>query len=192
MIPDIGRLLQHIAEFPAALQFLLSAVAAAFTEEISSVAVFGLARAGKMSWPIALGSVLTGTLLINIGLWWAGRATGTRALRWKMFQDISKERMDSLHRHVHREGWIAVAISRFLPGTRIPVFVLAGILGMRMRVFVLTQIGATLVWMATTLGLMHLIAEVARRQPWILGVVVAVAAIVALWLKFRRKMSPKG
>jgi membrane protein DedA with SNARE-associated domain len=192
MIPDIGRLLQHLAEFPSALQFLLSAVAAAFTEEISSVAVFGLARAGKMDWAIALGSVFTGTLVINIGLWWAGRATGARALHWKMFQDLNKERLDSLHRHVHREGWIAVAVARFVPGTRIPVFVLAGILGMDARAYVLTQIGATLVWMATTLGLMHLVVELALNQPWILVAVAAVIVSGALWFKFRRKPAKKS
>jgi membrane protein DedA with SNARE-associated domain len=187
MIPDIGRLLQHLAEFPVALQFLLSAVAAAFTEEISSVAVFGLARAGRMDWFVALGSVFTGTVVVNVGLWWAGRATGSRALRWKMFQNLKQDRLDSLYRHVHREGWIAVAIARFIPGTRIPVFVLAGILGMRVRAFVLTQILATLVWMATTLGLMHIVVELAINQPWILAAVCATIVLVALWFKFRGK-----
>src|ERR1035437_5041798 len=116
MIPSIERLLQHITEFPVLGQFLISAICAALTEEWSTVVVFGLARAGKVGWGMALGSVFAGTVLLNTALWYAGRVAGHRALHWKMFSSLRRESMDALRHHVQRERWIAVAVARFVPG----------------------------------------------------------------------------
>ena len=184
MIPNIEKLLQHITEFPVLGQFLISAVCAALTEEWSTVAVFGLARAGKVGWGMAVGSVFAGTTVLNIALWYAGRVAGARALHWKMFSSLQSGRMEALRHHVQREGWIAVAVARFVPGTRVPIFVLTGILGMEARTYILTMVGTTLLWMVTTLGLLHLGLELATHNPLLL-VVGAVALGLALYIFVR-------
>jgi membrane protein DedA with SNARE-associated domain len=182
MIQNIEKMLLHITEFPVLGQFLLSAVAAAVTEEWSTLAVFGLARAGKVGWGMALGSVFTGTVVLNTALWYAGRLTGIRALHWKMFSSLRKDRMEALRHHVHREGWIAVAVSRFVPGTRVPIFVLTGILGMEAHIFVFTLVGSTLLWMLATLGLVHLAVELTRQNPWLLAVGATIIVVAAAFL----------
>jgi membrane protein DedA with SNARE-associated domain len=182
-------LLGRIAEFPAMVQFLISAVLAALTEEWSTVAVFGLARVGKVAWPVAVGSVFLGTFTINIALWWAGRVAGIRALRWKMFSRFPADKLEKLRHHVQREGWIAVAASRFVPGTRIPVFVLSGVLGMGFRAYVLTQFVANVVWILATLGLVHVVVGLAQDDPWLLAGIVAVLVLAGTiaWRLRRRK-----
>ena len=184
----LDSVLSLISDSSVVLQFLISAILAALTEEWSAVAVFGLARVGKIPWAVAVGSVYVGTLTINIGLWAAGRATGTRALHWKMFRGLSPQKLERLHLHVRREGWIAVAVSRFLPGTRIPVFVLSGILGMDARAYLLTQVVATAAWILATLGLIHIVVGLAGENPWLLAAVVAgiLAVGVVVWKARRR------
>jgi len=171
------------------VQFLISAVLAALTEEWSTVAVFGLARVGKVAWPVAVGSVFLGTFTINIALWWAGRVAGIRALRWKMFSRFPADKLEKLRHHVQREGWIAVAASRFVPGTRIPVFVLSGVLGMGFRAYVLTQFVANVVWILATLGLVHVVVGLAQDDPWLLAGIVAVLVLAGTiaWRLRRRK-----
>lgn len=193
MVVGIEKLLQHITEFPVLGQFLVSAVCAALTEEWSTVAVFGLARAGKVGWGMAIGSVFAGTTVLNTALWYAGRVAGGRALHWKMFASIQSERMEALRHHVQREGWIAVAVARFVPGTRIPIFVLTGILGMDARTYLLTLVGTTLLWMLTTLGLLHLGVELASHNPVLLvvGIVVFVLALAAAMRWRSRRFSGK-
>lgn len=179
MIPSIERLLQHITEFPVLGQFLISAICAALTEEWSTVVVFGLARAGKVGWGMAVGSVFAGTTFLNIALWYAGRVAGAKALHWKMFSSLQSGRIDALRHHVQREGWIAVAVARFVPGTRVPIFVLTGILGMEARTYILTMVGSTLLWMVTTLGLLHLGLELATHNPILLvvGIIILVVTL---------------
>jgi membrane protein DedA with SNARE-associated domain len=191
MLPNLERLLHHLTEFPVLGQFLISAICAALTEEWSTVAVFGLARAGKVGWGMALGSVFFGTVLLNTALWYAGRVAGGRALHWKMFSSLRRESMDALRHHVQREGWIAVAVARFVPGTRVPIFVLTGILGMEARTFLLTIVGSTLLWMLTTLGLLHLGVELASHNPILLvfGVLALGTALVAIFRWRARRLS---
>ena len=193
MIPNIEKLLLHITEFPVVGQFLISAICAALTEEWSTVAVFGLARAGKVGWGMAIGSVFVGTMLLNIALWYTGRVAGSKALKWKMFASLQSGRMEALRHHVQREGWIAVAIARFVPGTRVPIFVLTGILGMEARTYILTMTGATLIWMLTTLGLLHLGVELASHNPILLVVgLLALGASLFAFMRWRaRRLSGK-
>lgn len=188
MIPSIERLLQHITEFPVLGQFVISAICAALTEEWSTVAVFGLARVGKVGWGMAIGSVFVGTTLLNIALWYAGRVAGARALQWKMFSSLQRGRMEALRHHVQREGWIAVAVARFVPGTRVPIFVLTGILGMEARTYILTMVGSTLLWMVTTLGLLHLGVELASHNPLLLVVgIIALGSGLYAFVRWRSR-----
>lgn len=184
---DLGHLLDHLTDFPAYLQFLFSAVGSALTEELATVVVFGLARAGRLSWFVAVSSVFFGTVGMNMALWWAGRIAGVNALRWKMFAKIQGEKLDKLRHHVQREGWIAVAVARFVPGTRVAIFVLSGILGMTFPVFFVTQVVSSVLWIVAAMGLIHIVIELAKSNPWGLGLgVVAIGLGIAAILRWRQ------
>jgi len=166
---------------------MLIAVSSAFTEEVAVIGVLGLARAGQVSWILALLAIFIGTTTLNIGLYLGGRLAGQRALNWTVFRKFKENgSLDTLHKHVDKEGWVAVAIARFVPGTRLPIFVLSGILGMEWHKFVLSIVISTILWMIAALGLFHVVTEMAKEQPVLLGVLVVVV-LGAVLLRLRRR-----
>ncbi len=183
------EILRHLAQFPPMVQFFLIAVSSAFTEEVAVIGVLGLVRAGRVSLVLALLAIFNGTTLLNIGLYLGGRFAGKKALNWKLFRKYKENgTLDALHRHVGKEGWVAVAISRFVPGTRLAIFALSGILGMELHVYLVTIIASTVVWMLMVMGLLHVVIEMARDQPVLLaGLVVALGIGVIVFLRQKNR-----
>jgi len=188
------ELLRQLDILPPPLQFLAVAVASALTEEWAAIGVMGLARAGRISWVVALSAIFVGSMAMNIGLWMAGRFAEHEALRWKAFRKFEESgKLEFLHRNVQRRGWLAVVVSRFVPGTRVPVFMLSGILGMEWHIFLPALLGATVVWMFATLGLVQVVEEVAKEQPWSLAGFAGLLVAGYLFYRFRSKSgSPAG
>ena len=187
MILSTEEILRHLVQSHPVLQFALIAVSSAFTEEVAALGVLGLVRAGEISWILALPAIFLGTTAMNIGLYLAGRLAGQRALHWKAFAKLRENgTLETLHRHVDGEGWVAVAIARFVPGTRLPVFLLSGILEMEWHKFVVVMLVSTVLWLVALLGLFHVVLEMARNQPFLLGGLVVALAGWAL-LRFRKR-----
>lgn len=187
MILSTEEILRHLAQSHPIVQFLLIAVSSAFTEEVAVLGILGLARGGQVSWILALLAIFIGTTAMNIGLYLGGRVAGARALNWGVFRKFKENgSLDTLHRHVDKEGWVAVAIARFVPGTRLPVFLLSGILGMEWHKFVLSIVLSTIAWMIAALGLFHVVLEMAKQQPVLLGALVLAVAGGLLYRLLRR------
>lgn len=187
MILSVDEVLRQLAQSHPALQFLLIAISTAFTEEVAVVGVIGLARAGEISWILALLAIFVGTIAMNLALYLGGRLAGPKALHGKLFRKLRDNgTLDTLHKHVDKQGWVAVAIARFVPGTRLPVFVLAGILGMEWHKFVLTLVVSTVLWMVAALGLFHVVVELAKNQPGFLGGLV-LALVAWVFVRLRSK-----
>lgn len=182
------ELFRQLDILPSPLQFLAVAAASALTEEWAAIGAMELARSGRISWAVALSAVFVGSTLMNMGLWTAGRLAEHEALRWKAFRNLEESgKLEFLHRNVQRRGWLAVVVSRFLPGTRVPVFMLSGILGMEWHVFLPALLGATVVWMFATLGLVQVVEEIAREQPWSLAGFAGLLVAGYLYNRFRSR-----
>lgn len=190
MIFSTEEILRELAKSPPLLQFLLIAVSSAFTEEVAVIGVLGLVRDERVSLALALSAIFIGTTAMNIGLYLGGRFAGQKALGWQVFKKFHENgTLEKLHKHVDKEGWLAVAISRFVPGTRFPVFVLSGILDMEWHKFVIAIVASTVVWMLAALGLFHVVAELARDQPVLLGALL-VGLVMGIFYRIRRKKAP--
>jgi membrane protein DedA with SNARE-associated domain len=192
LILSTQEILHQLARSHPVVQFLLIAVSSAFTEEVAVIGILGLARAGQISWILALCAIFIGTTTMNIGLYLCGRVAGQRALNWAIFRKFRENgSFDTLHKHVDKEGWVAVAIARFVPGTRFPVFVLSGILGMEWHKFVLTMLISTVLWLIAALGLLHFVMEMAKEQPVLLGTMLVVLVAIVLF-RLRRRQGASG
>jgi len=188
VIGSTEELLGELAKSPPLLQFLLIAVSSAFTEEVAVIGVLGLVRSERVSQVLALSAIFIGTTAMNVGLYLGGRFAGHKALGWKVFRKFHENgTLDKLHKHVDKEGWLAVAISRFVPGTRLPVFVLSGILDMEWHKFLIAIVVSTVLWILAALGLFHVVAEMAKDEPVLLGTLALGLLAGTYWRFLRRK-----
>jgi len=67
----------------------------------------------------------------DIGLWAAGRFGGRRVLAWRFLKRTPLNSMQHLGAWIDRHPAVAILSSRFMPGTRLPMYVAAGIWGNR-------------------------------------------------------------
>jgi membrane protein DedA with SNARE-associated domain len=67
----------------------------------------------------------------DIGLWAAGRFGGRRVLASRFLQRLPLGSMEGLGAWIDRHPAVAILSSRFMPGTRLPLYVAAGIWGNR-------------------------------------------------------------
>ena len=111
------------------LLVLLIVVGTFISEDLTVIAV-GLAVAtGGLDWGVALLGCFLGIALGDYGLWALGHFGGRRLRRWPFFkrvitEDALKHWSKVLGRHTAK----AVFLSRMLPGTRVPLYIAAGII----------------------------------------------------------------
>jgi membrane protein DedA with SNARE-associated domain len=101
------------------------------SEDVTIVAV-GLAIHDR-ALPLApsLLACAIGIYVGDIGLWAAGRFGGRRVLAWRVLQHTPLSSMQRLGAWIDRHPAVAILSSRFMPGTRLPLYVAAGIWGNR-------------------------------------------------------------
>jgi membrane protein DedA with SNARE-associated domain len=104
------------------------------SEDAACVAAGLLIREGHISAVTGVLGCGLGILLGDIGLWALGR-TGRRVTRLK-----------AMARWLEKGAAVAIVASRFLPGTRLPLYVAAGALGVPFRTFALWTTIAVAVW----------------------------------------------
>jgi len=125
------------------------AVATFVSEDAALLGAAGLARSGTIA-PLAAGlSVALGIWIGDLALFMAGRVASrwppvTRwiARRWRPSElQILASRLD------RRAIW-PLLLSRVVPGTRAPLYVAAGLVRLRLRVFALSTAVGVALWTA--------------------------------------------
>ncbi|MEX2607850.1 MAG: DedA family protein [Kiritimatiellia bacterium] len=130
-----------------ALLLTVIALATLVTEDVTG-AITGLMIAnGTLSWTQGVGACLVGILFGDYLLFWAGRRWGRPALsrvplRWMIDPPALRETEQWFSRHAEK----AILISRFVPGTRLPAYVAAGILGVPVKQFTAWFVLAAVIW----------------------------------------------
>lgn len=176
----LDHALSSISNLPLVLQFLSISTASGLTEEIAAIAVLALARSGHVAWWLAISALVTGTTVANMVVWWMGSAAGEKALKWKLFSGLAGDRMGKIRTQVQSKGWVAVMAARLIPGTRIGVFLLAGILGMNGWTFFLTLAIGTFVWILSLFGLIQLMGGLAHQHPFLAGLLLITVVLVGI------------
>lgn len=142
MTETLRLLLEKLSDSPL-LQGLLAA-GGTFVMEDPTVITCGLLIADERMgfWTAVIGLSL-GITIGDMGLYLIGRWFGPWVHRK---QWVSEEKFEQAKRAIERNLVIAVVGSRFLPGTRIPVFVGSGLLGACPFRFLFVAILASLLW----------------------------------------------
>jgi pimeloyl-ACP methyl ester carboxylesterase/membrane protein DedA with SNARE-associated domain len=141
------------AGFSLFIVLLLIASATLVSEDLACLAAGLLVGRGTLGFVPAVIACITGIVVGDVLLYllgrWIGRPALARApLRWFVNQaDVIR----SSKWFARRGAWIVVA-SRFMPGTRLPTYVAAGILHTRLLPLLSAFVLASLLWVPALVG----------------------------------------
>ncbi|MBA4067542.1 MAG: hypothetical protein C0501_28305 [Isosphaera sp.] len=159
------------------------------SEDLTCVAVGLLAAAGRVDLPVGLTGCFLGIVLGDVGVWLVGRVAGRRVLSWRWGRRVLPERrLAGLSGLLCRHGGRAAVVSRFLPGTRVPLFLAAGVLGTCWYRFLGWAVFAAAVWTPLLVLSVALLGDALvgpLRQLSGAGWVVFPAVALALYLGLR-------
>ncbi|MFW5682260.1 MAG: alpha/beta fold hydrolase [Phycisphaeraceae bacterium] len=114
---------------------------------------------------VAVLAIFFGIFTGDLALYLLGRVFGARALRWRFIEKrLPAHHVDRLGNWFDRHGWTAVLASRFLPGSRLPLYVSAGALGRKPGRFALWTCLAVMIWAPVMLLLVVLLGDAALSQ----------------------------
>jgi membrane protein DedA with SNARE-associated domain len=134
-------LLVSLGAAPPALVALGLMVATLASEDLTCVSAGVLVGAGGVDpWP-ALAGCAVGIVLGDFGVWALGRWGGSRLAR-----KFPPHRVSETGAWLERHGALTAVLSRFLPGTRVPVFFVAGAARVPAARFLTWAAVAALVW----------------------------------------------
>jgi len=160
-----------------------------------------LAHQGRASFAPTAAVVTTATVLGATVLYLVSRHAGrpllVKVMRRFGFTEAREQRLEGW---LTRHGAVAVVVGRLIPGLRIVMTVVAGVLRLRHRTFVVGTFFAGLVWStiyfwlgwALGAGYERLAGQVPLEVawPWAAGAAAAVALTLLLWRWRARRQRP--
>ncbi|MEM7625184.1 MAG: alpha/beta fold hydrolase [Planctomycetota bacterium] len=158
-------------------------------EDPTTITVGLLVRAGQLDPFLAVFAIFTGIFTGDLALYLIGRVFGRRALVWgPVSKRLPVHHVEALGQWFDTKGWSAVLASRFIPGTRLPLYVAAGALGKKPGRFALWTCLAVMIWAPVMLVLVVVLGEAAASpfrmlfgDSWL----ALIAAIIALLMVVR-------
>ncbi len=156
-------------------------------EDPTTVLTGLLVKQGQLDWWVGLTGIFVGIFSGDLGLYAIGWVAGRRALRWRaVARRLPVHQVEALGRWFDRHGWTAVLASRFIPGTRLPLYVAAGALGKEPLRFAAWTCLAVAIWAPAMLLLVVVLGGAAAsplraifgEHSW-LGAIAAVVVVLA-------------
>ncbi len=126
------------------------------SEDLTCITAGLLAARGLIPLPFAIFACLLGIWIGDMLLYAIGRYGGGKLLSfWPFKRLIAKTTVESTQNWLNRRGGIAILISRFMPGTRLPLYVTAGLVRMNVIKMMSWLAFAAVLW---TLPVVSLVA----------------------------------
>lgn len=128
-------------------EFMAVAFSTLVSEDLACVAAGNLAAQAKMSLMAATAASFAGIFFGDLMLYGFGYYAGRGVLQMRWFRRyIDAERLNSAESWFQKKGAKIVFLSRFLPGTRLPTYLTAGVLRMPVIRFSGLLFFAALLW----------------------------------------------
>lgn len=156
------------------------------------VAYLGTLTAGSIAaWLGAWFGIIAAVVAGSSNMYLVSRRWGHRLVEHRLAArlHVDRERLAIAERWMNRWGPVAIIFGRHLPGLRIPITVMAGILEVRYRVFAPSVAVSTAIWAGIWLFLgarfgPH-VTTMLGPKPWIYLPVVAVGGLLFAYLALR-------
>ena len=117
------------------------------SEDLACVAAGLLIQRGRVEASSAVLACTLGIFVGDVGLWAIGRTCGSTVLAWpRVARRLQPNRFHEFRSWLDRHAGWAIVASRFLPGSRLPLYVIAGIVELPGIVFAGWALLGTLLW----------------------------------------------
>jgi membrane protein DedA with SNARE-associated domain len=117
------------------------------SEDLASIAAGLLAREHYLPVPHAVAACVVGIYVGDLGLWAAGRLLRFQAARLpRLSRILDVKGLSTWGPRIDERLGVAVLASRFVPGSRLPMYVALGLRGRRPFAFAAWSLVAVLVW----------------------------------------------
>jgi undecaprenyl-diphosphatase len=199
----IGSLADHLLALPAwvalVVVFALPALESSafvgfvFPGEVALILGGVLAYQGRVALPAVLAAGVLGAVVGDTVGYLVGRRFGRRMLDGTLGRFVRKDHLDRAEHYLAERGGRAVFLGRFTAALRVLIPGLAGMSGVRYRVFLVYNVAGGVVWATTAVLLGYLggsswkhVEHVASRVGLAaLGVVVLTTLVVVLLRRVR-------
>jgi membrane protein DedA with SNARE-associated domain len=143
----------------------------------SALSTFG----GPVSWPLGFAACFAGIWLGDLGLYSLARWLGKPILqsRW-IARFANAAAIERCEKKFNQRGSLALLASRFVPGTRLPTYLAAGLLSMPLTRFALVTASAALLWIGGIFAMAKLLGSKALFWLSFLQGRIAAIAFTAL------------
>ena len=152
-------------------------------EDGATLLAAALTTAGRLDPRLGLISAFLGIWIGDLGLYAAGASLGRRLVRasWAS-RFVSSTKLDKAESWFAQRGPATLVMSRFIPGSRLPLYLAAGTLRLSAKTFTLVTGICSAVWVAAIFVIWHFVPRPSfgsgKATPWLL----AVAVLLGPWL----------
>jgi len=195
-------LLPHLAHLDAQAALALSIFLLTFAyEDAATLLVVTLGTAGRLDPRLGLTSAVLGIWTGDLGLYLLGAKFGGKfgakiggkfdRSGW-MKRFLSPESFSNARSWFERRGTLTIVLSRFIPGSRLPLYVAAGALKQPPRIFASVTGLCAVVWVTAIFAASHF-TTIARLTSGRSVVLLPVSVLVGSWLlaRLRRDVFPR-
>jgi membrane protein DedA with SNARE-associated domain len=186
----------------AALAFSVFLLTFAYEDGATLLAV-ALGTAGRLDPRLGMASAVLGIWGGDVGLYWVGATLGGRLEQSKWVKRfVSPEAYGRARSWFQQSGVSTIVLSRFIPGSRLPLYVAAGALKQPARLFASVTGICAIVWVSAIFvasrftALSHLshgrslavFAVALLAGPWVLAKVVrsVIPSLRLIWKRYSR------
>lgn len=167
---------------------LLLALISIFSEDLACIAGGLLVASGIINfWYAVLGACI-GVLGADVILYFLGKWIGNPILQWIPFKwFIKKEDIQHAEQMYRMRGVEIIFATRFLPGTRLPVYLVSGMIRVKFSFFLFYFVLSMMIWAPLLVGISALIgqpmisylASYQEHALWLIPVILGTIYIVA-------------
>ena len=151
-------------------------------EDGATLLAVTLGMAGRLDPRLGLASAFLGIWSGDMGLYLAGARLSGRIenFRW-VKRVVSSESFEKAKLWFARRGVLTIISSRFIPGSRLPIYLAAGALNQPVRIFASVTGICAIVWVSAIFAASHF-ASITRLNPGRSFLLVSLALLVGRWL----------
>ena len=152
-MPMAHRQTARLMPVTAMVIFLALAVATLISEDLACITAGLLVSDGRAGFLLVMLACLVGIFVGDMMLFLLGKFVGRRVLNWRAVRwVVSPERLEKSAKWLDRNGAAVIFTSRFIPGTRLPTYLAAGLLHRGTLRFTLYFLVSAAVWTPLLVG----------------------------------------